>query len=158
MINENKLMTKIQLLERIELLESDLKNEVMMGSELKERLEKLENFFSGKVKNPIYEAIEIHIENFNKRIEKLNDRVECLEKHIISLKDHIKRYHELILGTCPIDLEKTIRSNMKDKTPHKCPVCEGNCMRPNPLVVIKNEKMPINLDCIVCEGKGIVWG
>jgi DNA repair exonuclease SbcCD ATPase subunit len=58
------------------------------------------------------------------------------------------------------ELESKINSSNTQyrQQPFKCPVCEGNCMLPNPLIGIDNAKMPVNLDCIVCDGKGVIWG
>lgn len=81
-------------------------------------------------------------------IEHAQEGVEKCFERIESLEGHLKQYHELMLGTCPIELEKTIRANMHGKIPHKCPVCEGMggflSTEPN--------------TCHACEGKGIVWG
>lgn len=62
-----------------------IKETVKESVSFHDRLSKLEHFFSGKIKNPIYDAIEIHVENFNKRIVALEENYRGLfhdTKHI----------------------------------------------------------------------------
>jgi predicted nucleic acid-binding Zn-ribbon protein len=81
---------------------------------LTKRIEKLEYFFSGKIKNPIYEAIEMHIEKFNERIEKLED----FQKHYdFKLNIVGKAINELTER-----IEKLENGFIKGK---KCPICYG---------------------------------
>lgn len=162
----------------------DLETDTMY---LKQRIEKLEHFFSGKIKNPIYDAIEIHVEKFNERISDLEkwkkaaiekniqdvNRMRDLEKAFLAAKErvemlekHLRSYHELILGACPIELEKTIRDNMRGKIPHKCPVCDfSGAIQLESMEEITRFKDVMKTDdgryfiwCKSCEGKGIVWG
>lgn len=81
----------------------------------------------------------------------VNERLDNLEKNI-------SRYHELVLGACPIDIEKNIRVNIKGKAPHKCPVCGGNGLKWD---ITDNQGLPWptsqKIDCRSCAGKGIVW-
>lgn len=55
------------------------------------RVEKIEHFFSGKVKNPIYDAIEAHIENFNKRVEKLERLCDTINAHQHGAEGFVKK-------------------------------------------------------------------
>lgn len=124
---------------------------------LNSRLEILENFHNQS--NLLIDHAQIGIEKCFERIKNLekaivttNDKTKMLHEHIIS-------YHELMLGICPIDLEKTIQRNMRGKKPYKCPVCYGN--GENKLASIEemlanNNKM--YKSCGACQGKGIVWG
>src|ERR1700753_716664 len=107
--------------------------------------------------------VEKELENYRQ----YKTSIEDLETDVMHLKEHIKQYHELMLGACPLDIEKTIRENMKGKSPFKCPVCEGFGRRyadPNrPLSGIENAFMPRYesglqyRSCHACEGKGVVW-
>ncbi len=92
--------------ERIKKLE-DMMNDSLSPSAyaiLLKRIEILEHLFSGKVKNPIYDAIETHIEGFNLRIQSLESdsrgialdpkvwdfltkRIDKLENKVIDLFD-----------------------------------------------------------------------
>lgn len=130
---------------RIEAVEADIKD-------LQYIADKLQNFFSGKVKNPIYEAIEAHIEEFNKRLgildnkiidtNDLDERVDGLENiqaepRLIKLEemmaDRLDPTAFVILKEKITVLEteiNTVRAlgscAYHPKRPHKCPVCEGS--------------------------------
>lgn len=101
-----------------------------------------------------------------KRIEKLESenlmRQDTIEVNVKNLHDRIDQLENGAIrriGILGNALSNISNGAYKDnKTPYKCPVCHGNCMRPNPLKGCENAMMPVNLDCIVCEGKGIVWG
>ncbi len=121
---------------------------------IKPRLEKLEHFFSGKVKNPIYEAIEAHIEGFNERIVKIEEKKEakfCYESFAFAFNDtaskidaRIKTLEEIMTGqldpTAFVILKEKITALETEintvralgsrayhpRKPHKCPVCEGS--------------------------------
>jgi hypothetical protein len=97
----------------------------------------------------------------NEKIEKLNEKIEKLEDYMsiedrISASDVLIRIYELEKHVKNMT-ECYIRNLLNPGKPHRCPVCDGNCMRPNPLSGSINAQIPVNLDCIVCEGKGIVW-
>jgi DnaJ-class molecular chaperone len=48
------------------------------------------------------------------------------------------------------------QKNIKGRTPHKCPVCDGVGVN---VVIGEVRGLPIKSDkCPSCEGKGIVWG
>lgn len=101
-------------------------------------------------------------------IENLEERIHQLENELQKYAEHLKTYHELMLGACPFDIEKTIRENMKGKIPHKCPICDGlgrHYVDPNrPLSGIENAFMPKDERgfqyriCQACKSSGIIWG
>ncbi len=103
--------------------------------DLNDKIKKLESFKEMFIKEKIEDLI---------RLKKLEDKVDKLtdefEKHRMEYEIYRNKYFCTALSK-----------------PYKCPVCEGNCMRPNPLKGIENMQMPVNLDCIVCGGKGLVW-
>lgn len=158
--NTNKRIDKLEELakERAHLI--NYKSYLALGY----RIEQLELFFSGKVKNPIYDAIELHIEKFNERLgfidralenyREYKTGIEDLETDVMYLKQQVKTTEELVSSMVSMPNVVWAKYN---KTPHKCPVCEGTCMRPNPLRGLNNAEMPVNLDCIACEGAGILW-
>lgn len=87
------------------------------------------------------------------------------ELNFTNLGNIIAEYHRLVLGACPIDIEKTIKENMRGKSPHKCPICEGErSIRIEPTYYVTKNPMdqrhlaPKIQECLSCEGKGIVWG
>ena len=104
------------------------------AGDLISRLEQLEHFFSGKVKNPIYDAIELHIEKFHERIKSIETLVEKIEDM------------QIAMTTMP-----NVVWAKYQKTPHKCPVCDGQG-KLWPIGTIGYDR------CDPCEGKGIVWG
>lgn len=54
---------------------------------LKERVDKLENFFSGKIKNPIYETLHLYVEYFNKRINNVEKGLEDYREYRTDIED-----------------------------------------------------------------------
>lgn len=120
--------------------------------------------FEGARANEKIRQIESDCDQHCGAISVLERKVEALESCKLTqeldpqvwkhLTERIDKLEQSILETRILFINQL----GNDKKPHKCPVCEGSCMRPNPLNSIENAKMPVNLDCIVCEGKGIVWG
>lgn len=116
-----------------------------------ERIERIEKII------PRYD--ELHTEWCN--------RIDKLEQDLIDISSPLlERIEEIenglinrigILGTALQELSDEIHRVKKE--PHKCPVCDGCGMRATPLRVknYENTMIPINLDCMSCEGKGIIW-
>ncbi len=124
--------------------------------EIEKRLDKLEEYIR-EVKllysNPLQQ--EVWQENITKRLEKLesNNFAKQLDLNV----------WKLILGKVD-ELEKSILETRiqfieqigNDKTPHRCPVCDGKRLDfSNPIPGTGGLKWDI---CLICEGKGIVWG
>lgn len=140
-IDENRKVSK-----RIDKLESDHLDQLNPHAFLilKKIIDELENDYASKIDNR---------KDLNNALSAIQ---EDYKTRLAVFEDHMKRYHELMLGTSPIELEKTIRANMRVKAPHKCPVCDGaGCLSfRNPPLTLND----IKPDCHGCEGKGIVWG
>lgn len=150
-------------LEKIEQAPTDLINKVKelekiinepkdcyLSFDIKKLNDRLDN-----VENGILPFMRAKIDNIGKGLENYREYktgIEDLNTDVMYLKQHIKQYHELVLGACPLDIEKTIRENMKGKLPHKCPVCEGSGGVKHPLT-----GLIVPAKCHACEGKGIVW-
>lgn len=98
-----------------------------------------------------FECAKCSLEHRLKLLEsKINNLIAWKEVHIntmAGISDEIRK------------ISKSI-SKYAMKMPHKCPVCDGCGMRANPLRVknYENAMIPINLDCMSCDGKGIIWG
>lgn len=85
------------------------------------------------------------------RLDGLEQNYPSLWRRIKSIEEHLKEYHEIILGACPLEIEKLNR-----KIPHKCPVCDGKRLDlSNPIPGSGGLKWDV---CLICKGKGIVWG
>lgn len=106
--------------------------------------------------------------NIEQEIIYLKQRMDGCEQNYISLwkrikaiEEHLKEYNEIVLGACPIEIEKLNR-----KIPHKCPVCDGDGRLYIDNIVSahmvsqgwKNEHGYSFKPCDSCEAKGIVWG
>jgi hypothetical protein len=116
-----------------------------------ERLDDLERLGTDINLRKIHNATEILIENFNNRLSNLEKEHCTFAKQTSELMlDNEERIDGL---EAEINIVRALGSRaFHPKKPHKCPVCDGNCMRLNPL-----SEIPINVDCTVCEGKGVVW-
>ncbi len=164
----------ISLYRKIEFYEHSIQRKWQANTELSQRLTNLEEQPSykqiiddiigevGKLKSTKAEAALV-ADHYIKTIQRL-DKIEN-ELDPYDLSDHDERIHDLENIGAEKRLLKLERHFSGDYqliasklNPHKCPVCEGNCMRPNPLKGSENAMLPVNLDCIVCDGKGIVWG
>ncbi len=127
--------------ERIEKLENssfeDMKNELIcfkkQRNEIKERLDKLEMMYK--------------IERKVERIAELESKLEDIIPRVWSSEQK---------GCVAIDYIEN-NGKFKNKTPHKCPVCDGSGKVKEKLSSFVNGK-EILCDCKSCEGKGIVWG
>jgi hypothetical protein len=153
----------------------------MINRDIIERIEKLEYFFSGKIKNPIYEAITLHVENFEERIKKIEssqllqkldpqvwklltkriDKIEEMTLNGLSIEAYVK------LNDKVLELEKYVKNMtevyikkfVKNAVPHKCPVCTGfGSTRISENTAAAPSKHFIKTEpCNFCDGKGIVW-
>lgn len=139
-------------------------------------LKVIEDLFAGKSFKPIHDAMELHVERFNKRIldiesEDYSAQLEGLEEKVCDELEIIKDFNtETQKGFNRLSeriemSEKTI-SELVDKiaeignhyyrekqTPHKCPVCEGSGGIAHPLV----GSLALVV-CKSCKGEGIIWG
>ena len=132
---------------------------------LETRLKELEDWTRTDetlIKNRLDEILKVCLKEDNK-IENdliaLQLKIEKLESLIKTQHDHHSE-HCLVIEELKTKFDAILtKSHLNNiKIPFKCPVCEGTCMRPNPLVSMDNAKMPVNLDCIVCGGQGVIWG
>ena len=82
--------------------------------------------------------------------------IKVLHGKIDRLENRFQEYNELVLGACPLEIQKMY----KKSHPHKCPVCEGIGKKDFPKYHV--DGVPVvhltNENCKPCEGKGIVWG
>ncbi len=70
----------------------------------------------------------------------LIDAMHDFEKRIVALEKHL-----------PAEINKNIQIKLEpEKKPHKCIVCNGQGYT--------RRSMCTRLECVSCEGKGIVWG
>lgn len=110
--------------------------------------------------------VEKALENYREyrtAIEDLETDVMYLKEGIIALHDHIKTYHELVLGACPIDIEKTIRKNMKNSDPIEIEIHEMKQQIECLFISLKGVETKIRGNifqplkphtCPVCQGSG----
>lgn len=154
------------VIDRIERLES--RYESFASTQLKyENWNKyLENNLQIKDNIPLSIQHEIKFEEWDKGMVKIVERLNKLEEEIeinddscedayFELKNSIdsltEMYKELSLKHVKlIDIEL-------NKTPHKCPVCDGIGMVKS-YMGIKDISGCAGFECNACEGKGIVWG
>jgi len=100
----------------------------------KERLDKLEKQYEGDYEELYRKHVEIRslAANFENMV-KVN--VENIFEKIFSLEK---------------------KSN--GKIPHKCPVCNGECLHTyHPEERSNHKGLIVTLQCKVCEGKGVLW-
>ena len=97
----------------------------------------------------------------DQKINNLYDTVNLIRKSLNELRQAIKEHNNEIRNRLEHleqlekieDMERQIYSNKK---PHKCPVCEGEGKKK--IKYLSDGRPLIVIDCISCEGKGIVWG
>jgi hypothetical protein len=138
------LSMKIDAIE-LEMKAKELKADLDEGSRFMECISGLEDKLTLKINNIESNTIDV------KLLHRMKQTIETRQSGCMILVDHLR---EKVSA-----LSKTL-NNIESigYPPYKCPVCDGTCMRPNPLKGSANTMIPVNLDCIVCEGKGIVWG
>ena len=86
-----------------------------------------------------------------------NEEKKCRENNEIA--NRLKQLEKEINSHCKLLSE--ISPKLEPKKPNKCPVCEGEGINKNKLVMDREDSMPIcmkNPECHACQGKGIVWG
>ncbi len=120
--------------------------------------------------------------NLNDRLQRLEDRYESftkcqhprlLQERIDNLENagkrpapwalesdvnELRKHHNLLSQAVAIlqSEVKQLNGQKYNKTPHKCPVCEGFKIRPNRKY--NDPDIMRYVDCDACEGKGLVWG
>lgn len=94
-----------------------------------------------------------------------NRREKCffceLESRITNEKEHLRggqdALEERIKNLENLFLSSPLKMDIhRDRKPYKCPVCAGFGILRNPNLTMN--KQIINVDCVPCAGKGIVWG
>lgn len=116
-------------------LENDIiKLELRM---LELRMDDLENKISEKYAHPCVIG----------RIEKLEKERDLGMERIKRLEE---KWHDMV--SMP-----NIFWAKYNKTPHRCPVCDGNKTHKR-MMMQAGQMVWIEDNCICCEGKGIVWG
>jgi hypothetical protein len=157
---QENIITRLEKLEQLAQERAHLIN-YKSYTDLSDRLERLESR---------YESFAFfHRDNR----QDLNDSLRAIQdeykQEFANINERIDTYHKLVLGACPIDIEKEIRNNM-DKTdtemskqypqpfkamkPHKCPVCDGKGERITKGCSTVAEFIE---NCYSCKATGIVW-
>ncbi len=83
------------LTERIDKIEGTIMRSLSVEAYLKllDRIENIEHFFSGKLENPIYQAISLRTENFDDRICRIEEIIKpvlsSLEAKTVTLSDEM---------------------------------------------------------------------
>ncbi len=135
-------ITGKDVLSRIAIVEKDLNHVPSFGyvDRMKEDIEKIESFIYGE--GDISALIGM-VDNMNKNWGHVSHQVDRLEEQINTMTSMPNVYWAKY-----------------NKTPHKCPVCEGSG-KGEKYADIMIDGVVLNSNyhvCISCEGKGIVWG
>lgn len=113
--------------------------------------------------------LESQMKTSNEMYIELTKSLQVLHEHKIRQIDEnmkvLRRLDEIenglinrigILGTA---LQQLSDENHKlRKTPHKCPVCEGEGRITLKVPLVTKTSTCYSINCVPCEGKGIIWG
>lgn len=92
------------------------------------------------------------LEGFNR----LSENIEIIEGHLFSDGGVIERIEKL---ESVVELAFKVETFKKDfKTPHKCPVCDGNGRVSLDKPLVKDNATFFSISCVPCKEEGIVWG
>lgn len=138
---------------------------------LEHRLKLLESQM--KTSNDMYieltKSIQVLHEHKIRQIDenrKISKRIDQIERDLIDISSPLlERIEEIenglinrigILGTA---LQQLSDENHKlKKAPHKCPVCEGEGRIVLKVPLVTKTSTCYSINCVPCEGKGIIWG
>jgi DnaJ-class molecular chaperone len=138
------------------------------ASYINKKLLEIEQLAKNKEKGLIYEKIgsfkEAYFEfvsNVEKRIisitDIMQDRIINIENHFTDILHNFEKRINMLEYFTDINCKD---NECKEKTPHKCPVCEGRGIIQNGLKIeeVYGTNLKTCKDCHSCEGEGIVWG
>jgi chaperonin cofactor prefoldin len=149
-----------------DLQEELIKLIVSKTSKLENEIDK-SNEESMKFQKDFKDALKKDIDEYNEVLEELNKRIERLE---LTIKE-LQRFQDIT--------HEQYKKIVRDKKPYNCPVCDGEGNKgiinenldPSTYCYCKNDieignihvtcgkaKINVFIDCVICKGKGIVWG
>lgn len=119
---------------------------------LDKRVQELERYKS------LIDSIAMNRNDWMEPVNKLINRVDDLENRLKELHDTTIHNNSILSK----DIYKIEKQLVKDKKPHKCPICEGDGDIPfieEMIIKGKLERVATDYnDCTVCDKTGVVWG